>query len=207
MNSNERIEIFKLIKELKQKIEHNEKIIPIYIKIMALIGAYMYQCPILTPSLLNDYFYILELAPRLFDSMIEITLVKISMKQVPFKILKHVIHFCQGFLQGLLTYDSPYLQLPYLNESFRMFLSNKKKLPTLPFKKFIESSNNFQKLKGLDENETKQLESYIKVFPQIDVNVKYFIEGFDDLNSIYIGDILTIDVEIIRKNYNKDRVF
>jgi translocation protein SEC63 len=118
----------------------------------------------------------------------------------------NIIDFSQNMSQGLWDRDSPFLQLPGVDENKLKDIS--KKLKDTTFEQFFRLSATERKALGLfDEKELKNVEKAMQVFPLMNIEAKGYVikaENFKD-PKIISGDLLTIELAVKMPNLGKGK--
>lgn len=157
---------------------------------------------------------ILKLSPALIEMLLDTASEiqkAIQQGQIPpqkfsVQTLMNIIDFSQNMSQGLWDKDSPFLQLPGVDEDKMKDLA--KKLKDVTFEQFLRKSEAERKaLKLFDDKQLKNVEKSLKVFPLMNVEAKGYVmkaNNFKD-TKVLAGDLLTIELTAKLPNLPKNK--
>eukprot|EP00522_Entomoneis_paludosa_P013725 CAMPEP_0172443100 /NCGR_PEP_ID=MMETSP1065-20121228/3404_1 /TAXON_ID=265537 /ORGANISM="Amphiprora paludosa, Strain CCMP125" /LENGTH=641 /DNA_ID=CAMNT_0013193201 /DNA_START=200 /DNA_END=2125 /DNA_ORIENTATION=+ len=113
------------------------------------------------------------------------------------------IEFGQYVTQAMWVKDSPLLQLPHYGpEEIKQCEKGKNKTSTM--QEYMEQEESERKgMADLSESQKKDVASYLKIYPDITVEAKVFVDDDED-DKVYEGDICTVQVNITRNNWESD---
>lgn len=171
---------------------------------LCLILAYMLRMNELNEDTQENLDYILSKVPYQMEQLIQMAMVLgiefkqgRSKKRITAKNLLTLISFSQNMFQGMWIDDDPFLQLPHMDyDRIKKLRRNHK---ALTVEQYCNMTSTERKALSIFDNDEQfnDAEMAVSVFPAIDVNVSFFVEGEQE---IAVGDILTIKIQIVHKN-------
>lgn len=142
----------------------------------------------------DDLRYMLHAADRLVEAMISVCQ---SSDLIHTAI--NCIDFQQRMTQALWVKDSPLLQLPHFSAE-NIKTCGKHKIKTIP--QYRELSKKDRSFIDMTELEQEDIEQYLKLFPDIKVSAKVFVDDEED-SKVYEGDTCIVRLVITRINLRK----
>lgn len=119
-------------------------------------------------------------------------------KPLRFNAIQTCLRFAQHLTQGLELHDSPFLQLPWVEES-----DLKKMRKKLAFRAVLSEPEARERLLELFDGSPKRradVEAALDEIPRVSMKLKTFCKLEDDSNdpNIYVGDVYTLEIEVDR---------
>ena len=153
-------------------------------------------------SLLNkqhqeDLKYMLQVSTSLIDAMISV-----CKHQDALSIAATCIEFGQYMTQALWVKDSPLLQLPHFTTEEAKHCKTKAGTMIKSIKEYKELPDDQKKgMVNFTETQRQDVMKFLNIYPDITVTTKVFVDDDED-DTIYEGDLCTVQVIITRNNLN-----
>jgi translocation protein SEC63 len=142
----------------------------------------------------DDLKYMLRTSSALIEAMISV-----CKHQDWMQTAIHCIEFGQYVTQAMWIKDSPLLQLPHFTAA-QVQQCAAGKSPITTIQQFRECAAEEKKgLSNFTAQQKRDVEEYLKIFPDITVETKVFVDDDEDPN-VYEGDLVTVQVLITRNN-------
>jgi translocation protein SEC63 len=101
------------------------------------------------------------------------------------------------------TKDSPLLQLPHLTAEDIKLMDKGKQQKTRTVQEYRElDEDERDELIKLTDTQKKDVEKFLKIYPDISVETKIYVDDDEDSN-VYENDLVTVQVTITRNNLQK----
>lgn len=146
----------------------------------------------LPPHLQNDLKMILKQVSHLVDGMLEISVMKSWLQTT-----LNLIELQQYLTQGLWYNHPPFLQLPHLTEAEVKHIYTGKNAVRGMHQYLSMKAEERKGLNNLTDAQRAEVNQVCDMLPNIELSIKV---GVEDEKEIAEGDIMTITVEITRKN-------
>mmetsp|Transcript_20035 Transcript_20035/g.18189 ORF Transcript_20035/g.18189 Transcript_20035/m.18189 type:complete len:635 (+) Transcript_20035:62-1966(+) len=196
--------------ELYGKMKHDKLMVkpryenPIILRGNLLFHAHVHKLRhLLTPSMSEDLDAMLAKAPELVEGAVEIAYQRRWLETT-----LHALKFSQCLVQGIWYKDDPLTQLPHLGDAEVKAINKAYKSNAL--KEFLKASDDDKKgLSTLSPEQRADVIAAAKIFPNITVDVKLFVEEDDEDtrderlppgDKIYEQDLVTLRVVITHHN-------
>lgn len=193
MRTSDEQELATLFKKFKQKdmIAKPRYNHPAIAKANVLIHAHFLREP-LSPNLQKDLNEMLKKAIHLVDGMMEISVMKSWLQTT-----LNLIEMEQFLTQSLWFKDPPFLQLPHFTEAeVKHVLSGKN--PVRSLHQYVDLEPDARKgMNNFSEEERAEVNRVCSMLPNMHLNITI---GVDDESEIAEGDIMTVTIQLTRKN-------
>ena len=144
---------------------------------------------------MDDLKYMLRMSTSLIDAMISV-----CKHQDALQTAMYCIEFGQYMTQAMWTRDSNLLQIPHFTQEQVDHCKTGKQHTASTIAQYKALPEHQRKgLVGFSDAQKKDVTEFLKIFPDISVDVKVFTDDDDD-NQVYEGDLVTIQVSIVRNN-------
>uniref|UniRef100_A0A914WFA9 J domain-containing protein n=1 Tax=Plectus sambesii TaxID=2011161 RepID=A0A914WFA9_9BILA len=198
-----------LIKELphlNEKSKERPMSLPYSIKARALIHAHLSRIPIDVDTLKNDRAYVIRKCPILVQEMIQVVsqLVMYALsgrlsRMPTMETVESTMRIMPMLIQALWDSRSPLLQLPHVSEDMLRHLVNKKRqIRTCSGLAAVENSERRMLLRGLNDDEYKDVLQVLNMMPRISMEFQVEVQGEDDKHEITAGSLVTLKVTLTR---------
>lgn len=173
---------------LKPKFNH-----PVCVKGNVLLHTHLLRkTDLLNTQNQADLKYMLQMSTALMDAMISV-----CKHQDALQTAAMCIEFGQYMAQALWVRDSPLLQMPHFTAD-EVKHCEKGKVPVKTIKQYKEMPDEDKKgMVNFTESQKKDVLSFLKIFPDITVETKVFVDDDED-DTVYEGDLCTVQVTITR---------
>ncbi|KMZ71722.1 Chaperone protein dnaJ [Zostera marina] len=202
------------IKNIKTEQAKFWKQHPSLVKTELLIQSQLtHQSSSLSPSLQSDFKRVLELAPRLLEELLKISVIPRSPQGHGWlRPAIGVVELSQCIFQGVPlstrkptggcpTGIAPFLQLPHFNETVvKKILRKKVKFQDLLDMSVIERTDLLTLIAGFSPEEANDVELVLDILPSITVEITCETEGEEGIQE---GDIVTMYAWVTLKRKNK----
>lgn len=187
--------ISKLMNSLRQNMQKPKYNHPVCVKGNVLLHAYLLRkTEALSPDLKEDLRYMLRLSSNLLDAMISVCQHQDSMQTA-----MNCIEFEQYITQAMWVKDNSLLQLPHFGpEEIKHVEKGKQKCNGIV--EYRDMPDEQKKgMADFTEEQKKDVMAYLKLFPDIDVKSKVYVDDDED-DKVYEGDLCTVKVSITHNN-------
>jgi translocation protein SEC63 len=142
----------------------------------------------------DDLKFMLRASTSLIDAMLSV-----CKHQDTLQTAINCIELGQYVTQAMWVKDSNLLQLPHFTaEEVKHAASGKSKVTTIQEYRALPDDQK-KGLADFSEQQKKDVMSYLKIFPELTVEHKVFVDDDED-DKVYEGDLVTIQVKITRHN-------
>jgi translocation protein SEC63 len=145
----------------------------------------------------DDLKYMLQVSTALIDAMISV-----CKHQDTLATAATCIEFGQYMTQALWVKDSPLLQLPHFTTEEAKHCKTKAGTMIKSIKEYKELPDDQKKgMVNFTESQRRDVMKFLNIYPDITVTTKVFVDDDED-DTIYEGDLCTVQVTIVRNNLN-----
>jgi len=184
-------------------------------KAITLMYAWLKREKIENVSINNDMknlqLNLYEILPRFKAFAYTINMLKKQNKRIKsfgYNCIKSIIEISQCLNQRLWFNSSPYIQFPYITDKEIYDTNRKMKKNFINFDKFLNDFNNTEKKEfiknikpEISEEKIQEIVDIANVIPRYSIYTKVFVDGYEE---ILKNDIITIEIEIIRRVGERD---
>jgi len=197
-NVSEKEEISNTMTKVRSNMQKPKYNHPICVKGNVLLHTHLLrQSGALSAELKEDLKYMLRNSNSLVDAMISV-----CQHQDSLQTAMNCIEFGQYLSQAMWVKDSELLQLPHFTKNeIKHVEKGKSKCGSVV--QYRDMSPEQRKgMADFTEQQKKDVEAYLKLFPDITVQTKVYVDDDEDDN-VYEGDLCTVGVTITRNNLEK----
>lgn len=198
-SSKEKEAIGKLMNDVRSQMQKPKYNHPVCVKGNVLLHAYLLRkTDQLTAELKEDLRTMLRMSNSLLDAMISVCQHQDSLQSAA-----NCIELGQYLAQAMWVKDSSLLQLPHFTaEEIKHVEKGKQKCDGIL--KYRDVPDEQKKgMNNFTEEQKKDVDSYLKLFPDITVESKVLCEDDED-DKVYEGDLCTVKVTITHNNVGDD---
>lgn len=194
-DAKEKQAIGKVMGDMKANMQKPKYNHPVCVKGNVLLHAYLLRkTESLTEGLKEDLRHMLRLSNSLLDAMISV-----CQHQDSLQTAMNCIELGQYLAQAMWVKDNSLLQLPHFTaEEIKHVEKGKQKITgILQYRDLPDDQK-----KGMNEfteDQKKDVAEYLKLFPDITVESKVFVDDDED-DKVYEGDLCTVKVSITHNN-------
>jgi len=191
--------IGKLMNSMRSQMQKPKYNHPVCVKGNVLLHAYLLRkVDDLSATLKEDLRYMLRCSSSLLDAMISV-----CQHQDSLQTASNCIELGQYLAQALWVKDSSLLQLPHFTAAeIKHVQSGKTKCDSIIDYRDIPDGQK-KGLNDFTEAQKKDVREYLKLFPDITVESKVFVDDDED-DKVYEGDLCTVKVSITHNNVEED---
>mmetsp|Transcript_38839 Transcript_38839/g.109766 ORF Transcript_38839/g.109766 Transcript_38839/m.109766 type:complete len:672 (+) Transcript_38839:98-2113(+) len=179
-------------------VEHKKRQfnVPLIVKNGFLVWAHMQRLHhLMSPELRKDCDQLLKYSLKITLAMIEIA----CMREW-FHTTQAMIEFRRCLVQALDVKSSQLLQIPFFNEEVLKHCHKGKKTIT-SLAEFLQRDPEQRKgLAMMDPQQLADIEAFCSHVSNVEMKAKVTVEAEDDEEVLVVGDIATVNVQLVRKN-------
>lgn len=194
-DAEEKSAIAKLMNQTRSQMQKPKYNHPVCVKGNVLLHAYLLRkTEAMTEQLKDDLRYMLRLSNSLLDAMISV-----CQHQDSLQTAMNCIELGQYLTQAMWVKDNSLLQLPHFGpEEIAHVEKGKNKVDGILAYRDLPDDQK-KGMNDFTEEQKKDVAEYLKLFPDITVESKVFVDDDED-DKVYEGDLCTVKVSITHNN-------